>query len=201
MKKSLNSLALRIYQCATAHNISLKVLWIPRSLNHSADALSRVTDYDDWSVSDKYFSQCNTLWGPYTIDRFANYFNTKLERFNSRFWNPGTEVVDAFSVPWYNEQNWLVPPPQLVLRTLKHLSLCRASGTLVVPEWPTAPFWPILFPYGRPSPFIKDFFRAPTVEAVRPGTLPTSTFNNPGHNSHILFLHIQGLSENNTFIY
>jgi len=32
-----------------------------------------------------------------TIDRFASYYNTQLPRFNSRFWNPSSEGVDAFT--------------------------------------------------------------------------------------------------------
>ena len=30
----------------------------------------------------------------------------------------------------------------LVLRLWVHMHLCKATGTLVVPHWPSAPFWP-----------------------------------------------------------
>jgi ribonuclease HI len=36
-------------------NISLEVEWIPREQNQTADAYSKVFDYDDWSISDKFF--------------------------------------------------------------------------------------------------------------------------------------------------
>ena len=40
---------------------------------------------------------------------------------------------------------------------IRHTSKCRAKGTLVVPEWPSAPFWPIIFPTdGNPASFIMD---------------------------------------------
>ena len=42
---------------------------------------------------------------PHAMDRFANHENTQLPRFNSRFWCPGTEAVDAFSVSWAGENN------------------------------------------------------------------------------------------------
>jgi len=68
------------------------------------------------------------------MDRFASALNTKLHRFNSLFWQPGSEAVDAFSQIWTFENNWLVPPINLVIRTIKHLIACRAKGTLVVPK-------------------------------------------------------------------
>ena len=61
------------------------------------------------------------------------------------FWNPGTERVNAFSTSWENENNWLVPPIYLISNTILHLLTCRAKGTLIVPLWPSAPFWPLLF--------------------------------------------------------
>ena len=35
----------------------------------------------------------------------------------------------------------MVPP---VGRTLRHLQLCRGKGILVVPDWPSAQYWPML---------------------------------------------------------
>jgi hypothetical protein len=50
-----------------------------------------------------------------TIDRFANFNNKKLNRYNSLYWNPGSEAIDAFSQNWQFENNWLVPPVFSVL--------------------------------------------------------------------------------------
>ena len=52
-----------------------------------------------------FFTFLNKVWGPFTIDRFASAENKKLERFNSLFWNPGTERVDAFLTSWEYENN------------------------------------------------------------------------------------------------
>lgn len=60
-------------------------------------------------------------------------------------WNPGCEQVDAFSVSWAGENNWLVPPIYLIPKVLRHVVLCKATGTIVVPHWISAPFWPLLF--------------------------------------------------------
>lgn len=85
------------------------------------------------------------MWGPHDVDRFANHENTKLQRFNSVVWNPGCEQVDAFSQNWAGENNWIVPPIYLVIQVMRHIVLCKATGTMIVPKWKSAQFWPLLF--------------------------------------------------------
>ena len=58
--------------------------------------------------------------------------------------------MDAFSASWGGVNNYLVPPVFLVARTLAHLETSRARGTLIAPKWPSASFWPYLFPLGHP---------------------------------------------------
>ena len=66
-------------------------------------------------------------------------------------------MVDAFTCDWSNECNWLCPPPYLLLRAIKHAIQIGAHGTLIVPRWLSAPFWPMLFPDScRPAPFIME---------------------------------------------
>ena len=149
--------ALEIYSTAIRWQIRIEPEWIPRELNQRADLLSRMLDRDDWSIHPAVFQQLELLWGPHTIDRFANYLNTQLPRFNSRFWNPGSEAVDAFTCNWAGENNWLCPPPFLIPRVIRHTLKTGADGTLIVPRWPSAPFWPLIFPEGcTRAPFITE---------------------------------------------
>ena len=115
--------------------IQLDVDWIPCDQNVAADCLSSITDYDDYLVHDDVFMQLDALWGPHSIDRFACSYNAKLPRFNSRFLQPGSEAVDAFSQDWALENNWLVPPVTLIGRVLRHMQDCKAFGTLIIPMW------------------------------------------------------------------
>ena len=39
----------------------------------------------------------------------------------------------------------MVPPIYLVQKVLTHVVQCKASGTLIVPNWRSAQFWPLLF--------------------------------------------------------
>lgn len=86
------------------------------------------------------------MFGNFTVDRFANDNNCKLGRYNSKFWNPGSKAIDYFTQKnWENENNWLVPPVNLVVRAIRHLIACIAFGVLVVPNWPSAVFLAIYF--------------------------------------------------------
>ena len=147
--------ALEIFQFCAVNNVSIEIEWVPRSLNEYADSLSRVIDFDDWSVSTDFFAYISSLFGPFTVDRFACPDSAKCARFYSKFWCPGAEGVDAFSVDWAGENNWLVPPIYLISRTIFHLEVCGVRGVLDIPKWLSAAFWPTVFPMGGLRPFVR----------------------------------------------
>ena len=103
--------------------------------------------------------------GPHSIDIFADNYNSQLPRFNSRFACPGSEAVNAFTVDWGGgENNWRCPLPGLVVRVVRHAEVCHATGTLIVPYWESAPFWPLLCPGGSEyAPFVVDFRVLPAI--------------------------------------
>ena len=139
---ALQNEALVIFDASVAHQVRIEPEWIPREENQQADLISRIIDHDDWSVHPDIFQRLERMWGPHTVDRFASFFNTQLPRFNSRFWNPGSEAVDAFTCDWHGENNWWCPPVYLVPRVLRHAQATRVTGTLLVPKWPSATFCP-----------------------------------------------------------
>ena len=144
MRPHLQELALKIHNKCVSNGIHIYIDWIPRSLNDRADFLSRLVDVNDWRVSSQFFQFIDSIWGPHTVDRFANSKNAQLKRFNSLYWTPGSEGVDAFAQDWSNENNWLVPPIHLILRCLGFLRVSKAIATLIVPCWSSSVFWPVL---------------------------------------------------------
>lgn len=114
MKEDLQCLTLRIFSMCLLSCITLEIEWIPRSVNNIADFFRRIVDNDDCRVKRDYFLSAEEKWGSHSEDRFVNHENTQLPRLNSRFWCPGTEAVDAFSVYWAGQNNWLVPPIFLI---------------------------------------------------------------------------------------
>ena len=131
---SLQEQALLVFNLARENNIRIEPEWIPRQENQKADYISRIIDPDDWMLRRDLFLYIDNIWGPHTVDRFASEHNAQLPKFNSRFWNPGSEAIDSFTVNWYGENNWWCPPLYLVLRLLYHAKTCKAVGTLIVPE-------------------------------------------------------------------
>lgn len=190
-KGHLQSEALSIFNICCSRGISIEMEWIPRSQNDKADFLSRIYDSDDWGLSWNTFQNIDLVWGPHSIDRFANYLNAKLSRFNSRFWNPGSEGIDSFVMDWAGENNYACPPICLIPRVLLHMRNCQASGTLIVPLWHSAPFWPMISAGGDNfSDFVVDWMDLPTAkEAFIPGRC-NSMFGNENLNFRMLALRI-----------
>ena len=143
-KPELHAIALKVLALAVQSQICIEPEWVPRELNEQADYLSRIVDYDDWFLNHTVFAELDAAWGPHTVDQFADFHNRQTPRFNSQCWNPGAEAVDAFTVNWAGENNWWYPPVALIPRVIGHAKVCKAVGTLVVPGWPSARFWPVL---------------------------------------------------------
>lgn len=140
----LQDISLQLNEFCVNSSVKLFPRWIPREHNGVADFLSRCSDSDDWGVQFWVFKKLDQLWGPHSVDRFATDYNAKCARFNSRWWCPGTEAIDAFSQKWVHENNWCVPPPRLGAACVSKLCDEKAHGTLVVPVWKSAPFWALL---------------------------------------------------------
>lgn len=142
--KELHQEAVAVYKLCRELNMRLSVEWISRDENVEADEMSRFDDPNDYMLDPSCFRYINEVWGPHTVDRFASMKTSQLERYCSRYRNPGCESVDAFTVSWSKENNWLFPPPYLIPRVLKHMSAGGEDGTLIVPQWPSASWWPLL---------------------------------------------------------
>ena len=189
MKVELHKIAMEVFFLCLYNGITLETQWIPREDNEAADAASRVAamvDTDDWQITIPFFEMLNRLWGPVTIDCFANYYNSKHPRFYSLFNSKGSEGVDAFTFNWAGEICLLVPPVCIVGRVLSHMRLCRAKGILVVPNWPSALFWPML--KGAFSIYIRDFRVLKGSKVLTHGMNTNSLLGSPQFKGEVLAL-------------
>lgn len=144
MKPELHTIAIRIFQFCADNSIQLDIQWLPRSELERADYISRLIDIDDWQLSEGCFNEIEREWGPHTLDCFANYYNKKVPRFFSRFWNPECSGVDFFVQKLANENCLVVPPVFIIGRALNYLYAQHACATVVVPFWPSSYFWPVI---------------------------------------------------------
>ena len=145
-KSELHEIALRVFSLSNEYQIRLEPEWVPKYLIEKADFLSGIPDYDDWYINPEVFAWSDMIWDPHTIEGFADCNKYQLPHFNSRCWNPGPEVVDTFTTDWSGENNRWCPPVSLVPRVIGHADACMAIATLILPEWMSAPCWPLLHP-------------------------------------------------------
>ena len=142
--------------------------WIPRSLTEKSDLLSHIIDHDDWAISEHFFYFLEHIWGPYYIDKFADHLTYKLPVLNSKYWVPGSENVDSFVSDWKHQTIYACPPVSLISRTIVHLRNCRATGTMILPAWHSAPFWQLIYSFkDKPfESFITEFMEIPIRKTV-----------------------------------
>jgi hypothetical protein len=140
---------MQILQICLSHKIKLSIDWVPRLQNEEADALSKVVDHDDWQIQPHIFQLFNNKFGPFTIDLFASNLSHKTQKYYSKYWCAGTSGVDAFAYDWGGEICWIVPPPPLIPKVLKHLRFCNAKGIFILPRWQSSVYWPLIHVQGE----------------------------------------------------
>ena len=127
------------------HNIWVSAVHIPGTENIEADRQSRIFDeHTEWSLEDTTFNQiCKTFFTP-SIDLFASRLNHKVDSYVSWHPDPGALAVDAFSQNWANHLFYAFPPFSLITRVLQKVREDHAEGIVVVPLWPTQPWYPVI---------------------------------------------------------
>ena len=156
-KPHLHALASEIFEICVTHDIRILPTWIPREENQHADYFSKMVDTDDWTIDNKSYSIICQKFGYPTVDRFSDNVNKKVRKFNSKFFCPGTNAVNAFTQNWADESlNWLSPPIKCIIPTIRHLRLCKAKGILIIPQWPSSYFWPVIHNGVTYESFVKD---------------------------------------------
>jgi hypothetical protein len=127
----------------------------PGVYNEEADALSRrPRDRNEWRLSNEAFTKISITFRHPTIDWFANADNTHCRRYASLRPDPHATYIDAMSVRWDQPQIFgrpfplefglFVPPINLIGKVVQRLELLRPEGVVVVPEWPSKSWWPVL---------------------------------------------------------
>ena len=160
----LCDMALELWEFCIKRNISISAVHVPGIKNTKADYLSRLEDNDhSYSLSNKFFTKlCGAINFPLTIDCFASRLNCKIENFISRYPDPFSSCIDAFTVKWSNNV-YLFPPVPIIPRVIsKFVSDKTAHGLLICPYWPSQHWFPSLLelliapPILIPSEMVQD---------------------------------------------
>ena len=137
-----NQIASDIWNWCELHYIWITISHIPGVDNVKADYKSRkFSDNVEWELNPKIFDRICSVFGLPEVDLFATRLNHKVERYVSFHPDPGSFAVDAFSIPWRNFYFYAFPPFSCVARVISKILAEKATGLLLVPWWPTQPWW------------------------------------------------------------
>ena len=108
-----------------------------------ADAESRHLTYEtEYELSSAAFARISKTLGTPNIDLFASRLNAKCSRFCAWKPDPDAEYIDAFTRSWKDIFFYAFPPFPIILKVLQKIDSDQATGILVVPNWPTQPWFP-----------------------------------------------------------
>lgn len=140
----LNNLTKQIWRWCEKRNIWIFASYIKSEENKIADIESRrLMPHTEWALADIHFEVICKYFGIPSIDLFASKANHKCDRYISWFKDPDSLAVDAFTVTWSREYFYAFPPFSVILKTLNKIREDKAEGIVVVPFWPTQPWFPL----------------------------------------------------------
>ncbi|KAG2212976.1 hypothetical protein INT45_013285 [Circinella minor] len=151
---------------------------IPGNSNSIADYESRRTfAKNSWKINHQTLLQIQHHWGHHDIDLFADRTTHLLPRYVSWKPDPTAIATDAFTLTWSTFLHPLIHLPwNLISRCLlKIIHEQVPLATVIVPYWPSAPWFPQLQSIALHQPLL--FNPSTTIELCAPIT--PWPFNNP----------------------
>ena len=122
-------------------------IWAPRDHQSIvlADMGSKFKDSDNWSICDSSFKALELLNGAkFTCDVFAHSSNNRVTKFYSKVPSLGSSGINAFAQDWCLDEIFICPPVKMIPAVILQLVSQACCGVLVVPEWKTSIFWPLI---------------------------------------------------------
>ena len=146
ISQQCNVLAKDIWTFCIDRNIWLTAAHLPGHLHVLADERSRIfDDKTEWKLNASVFQNIVREFGKPAIDLFASRLNFQLKPYIS--WKPDPEAchVDAFMLDWSNLVLYAFPPFSIISQVIKKIEVDGATGILIVPDWPTQAWYPLLW--------------------------------------------------------
>lgn len=142
--RHLNDIARDIWMWCERRKIWLFASYINTKENIDADFLSRKRFEDtEWELADYAYNKIIDAFGLPEIDLFASRCNSKCSIFVSWKNEPGAWAIDAFTISWSDLSFYAFPPFAIILKSIHKIISDKAEGIVVVPYWPTQPWYPI----------------------------------------------------------
>ena len=133
-------------------------------VSEGTDLLSRppafpentVADRDNWRLELSWFQRVQVWAGcTFAADLFADRDNHRLPVFfSAAVCAEASGVPDCFANQWPLGVLYAFPPLHLIPRLVQHASTTDAEIVILVPDWPSQPWWPKLMSITTKSLFI-----------------------------------------------
>ena len=131
---------------ARKYDLHLSAAYIPKVLNKASDYESRNLKSQDkeWMLNPKLLTTTlETLKFTPEIDPRSN---RQFPQHCAYRPDPDAKLMDAFSISWSYIKFYCFPPFSCILRAVRKIIQNQALGILVIPNWPTQPWYPMLMP-------------------------------------------------------
>lgn len=140
----LTDVTKQLWQWCECRRLHVMASYIKSSDNTTADAESRRVHPDiEWELADWEYQDIISVFGVPQVDLFASRINKKCYNYISWHRDPDAMSIDAFTVSWTDYCFYAFPPFSIILRTLRKIITDRARGIMIVPLWPTQPWYPL----------------------------------------------------------
>lgn len=138
-----NDLAKNIWSWCQERDLWISAYFVPGKENKVADSNSRnFNENTEWELNQNIFEEIiNTFYTP-DVDLFASRINKKLDKYVSWRPDPHAMAVDAFSLSWGKEKFYMFPPFSIISKVECKIRQDKASGILIVPDWPSQVWYP-----------------------------------------------------------
>ena len=154
-------------------NLWLSAAHCPGIYNIHADEASRLfNDSTEWMLSKDIFKRICERFGMPTIDLFASRLNHQVSVYAAWQPDPGAVIIDCFSVAWQRfDLIYAFPPFSIVGRTLQKIRRECTQAIIVIPHWPSQPWFPLVHNLLTEEPFVIPVSRQSLVLPHEPQKL------------------------------
>jgi len=153
--ENCNTIAIEIWEFCINKNIWISASHIPGKENTEADILSRkLDDNTEWHLNPKLFLEIFKKFGRPNIDLFATRINKQVEKYVSWHPEPDCYAIDAFSIRWNSYLYYIFPPFSIIGKVVNKILIDNSNVILVVPDWPTQHWYPIVIKMASYQPMI-----------------------------------------------
>lgn len=140
----LCSVARQIWQWCENRKLYLFASYIKSTQNVIADTQSRKSHSDiECELNDDYYKSILKTYGVPEIDLFAARANAKCDLYVAWKNDPDAFKLDAFTLSWKPYFFYAFPPFVLITKVLQKIISEQSEGIVVVPDWPTQPWYPV----------------------------------------------------------